>query len=64
METRRDFYEGCVYAMSDADFERIFGVKPADVQALDYDFERDVTWNYNLEYAYNEYCNESGFECE
>ena len=54
--TRAEFYEMCVESLSSAEFERLFGVKPADIQDFDYDFNK-VYWNMNLEYAYNDACN-------
>lgn len=52
---RKDFYEMCVESLNFEDFARIFGVDPVDIMDFDYDFDRDVTWNMNLEYAYNEF---------
>lgn len=57
MTTRKDYYEMLVEGLNHDDFVRIFGCEPADIQALDYDFDTDVTWNMNLEYGYNAYIN-------
>lgn len=54
--TRKEFYEMCVDSLSTVEFERLFGVKPADIQDFDYDFNK-VYWNMALEYAYNDACN-------
>ena len=55
--TRAEFYEMLVYNLTTNEFTELFGRKPADIQALDYDFEVDVTWSMNLEMAYNLYIN-------
>lgn len=64
MTTRKDYYENAVYSLDRDDFERIFGVEPVDIMDFGYDFDRDVQWNYALEYAYNEYISEEDEEID
>ena len=61
--TRAEWYELAVQSLTEEFFEEYFGVKPIDIWALDYDFERDVTWCQNFEFAYQAYL-DSDYECE
>jgi hypothetical protein len=54
--TRAEFYEMCVDSLSATEFERLFGVAPMDIWDFDYSFDK-VHWNMNLEFAYNDACN-------
>ena len=60
MYTRKDFYETLVHSLSTEEFTRVIGEPPADVQAMDYDFEQ-VHWNMNLEYAYSTFCDNEDY---
>ena len=51
--SRKEWYEMAVGCLNEREFERLFGCKPVDIQAFDYDFNK-VHWNMNLEFAYNE----------
>ena len=44
-----------VEGLTHDEFVTIFGCEPADIQAFEYDFDTDVTWNENLEFAYDMY---------
>ena len=55
MTTRKEFYEMLVENLTHDEFVNALGCEPADIQAFEYDFDTDVTWNMNLEYAYNAY---------
>lgn len=64
MTERKDFYETLVKSMGEGDFIKTFGEIPADIYALEYDFEKDVHWNESLEYAYNIFIDEEEEEDE
>jgi len=55
MTTRKEFYEMLVENLTHDEFVNTLGCEPADIQAFEYDFDTDVTWNMALEYAYNAY---------
>ena len=64
MITREQFYEILVGSLGWYEFIHIFGVEPVDIWDLDYNFKRDVHWNYNLEYAYNEFISDENEEID
>lgn len=45
--TRREYYEMAVEVLTTEEFVQKFGFTPVDFE--------DLTWNFNLETAYNEY---------
>lgn len=47
--TREEYYEMAKGVLSREEFIKMFGIEPVDFQ--------DLTWNYNLETAYNEFLN-------
>lgn len=55
MITRKEFYEMLVENLTHDEFVNALGCEPADIQVFEYNFETDVTWNMNLEYAYSIY---------
>lgn len=55
--SRQDFYEMYFESMGKDEMENYFGIEISDPRDFDYDFGK-VAWNYNLEYAYNEYISE------
>lgn len=56
--TRKEFYEMLVEGLTYEEFVNALGCEPADIQAFEYNFDTDVTWNMYLEMAYDMYIND------
>lgn len=56
--SRAEVYEMLVEGLTHDEFVTLFDCEPADIQALDYNFDTDVTWNIYFEMAYDMYIND------
>ena len=51
--TRKEYYEMAVEVLTTEEFTQKFGFEPVDFE--------DLTWNFNLETAYNEFTSSSDY---
>lgn len=56
--SRKEWYEMVCDSMTAEEFEMMFATNYVDPLDFDYDFDKSVRWNFNLEYAYNEFITE------